>query len=65
MSDATKKNFAIIQNVLNEQAAVIRALQERISHLEGNLAETKADIVNTKQLIGHISGRGMGSTVYK
>ena len=64
MSDATKKNFEIIRNVMNEQSKVIRELQERIARIEGNIVILSADIQNTKQLAAHLSGRGMGSTVH-
>ena len=64
MSDATKKNFAIIKATLDTQAKVIRDQNQRISMIEGNLATLRAEILNTKQLIAHIGGRGMGSTVH-
>jgi len=65
MSDATKKNFQIIQNVLNEQGKAITEMLSRISLLEGNVATLRAEIANTKQMAAHLNGRGMGSTVYK
>jgi len=65
MNDAAKKNFQVIQNVLNEQGKVISELQSRISLLEGNVATLRAEIANTKQMAAHLNGRGMGSTVYK
>ena len=64
MSEATKKNFIIIQGELHTQAKTIRTQNERISLLEGNIARLQAEIMNTKQLIAHIGGRGMGSTVH-
>ena len=64
MLDAAKKNFEIIRNVMNSQAKTILELQNRVSQLEGNLAALAADIGNTKQLMGHLNGRGMGSTVH-
>lgn len=63
MSDAAKKNFQVIQNVLNDQAQTIRELQQQVQFLEGNVARLQADILNTKQLMAHLHGRGMGSTV--
>lgn len=63
MSEATKKNFAIIQNVLNEQAKVIRDQADRLSLLEGTVATLRAEIANTKQMAAHLHGRGMGPTV--
>ena len=63
MDNVTQKNFSIINNVMKDHDKVINQLIERISTLEGNVARLQADIMNTKQLIGHISGRGMGPTV--
>lgn len=59
-----QKNFEIIRNTLNAQAKGILELQQRISSLEGNLAAVRADVSNSKQLMGHLAGRGMGSTVH-
>lgn len=64
MSDATKKNFVVIQNILNEQAKTIRDQAERLTMLEGNVARLTAEIQNTKQMAAHLHGRGMGSTVH-
>lgn len=64
MSDAIKKNFEIVRTVMNDQAKTILDLQDRISLLEGNIANLAADIANTKQLLGHLHGRGTGSTVH-
>jgi len=64
MSDAIKKNFEIVRTVMNDQAKTILELQDRISLLEGTLANLSADITNTKQLMGHLAGRGTGSTVH-
>jgi len=53
-------------NALNENDktmnAKISALIERLTILEANVARLTADVANTKQLIGHTLGRGMGST---
>jgi hypothetical protein len=61
---ATKKNFAIVQNVLNDQAKAIRDQAERLTMLEGTVATLRAEIANTKQMAAHLHGRGMGSTVH-
>jgi len=65
MSDAIKKNFEIVRNVMNDQSKTILELQNRVRLLEGTLSNLAADISNTKQLMGHLSGRGTGSTVHK
>lgn len=64
MNDATKKNFQIIQNIMNDQAKALRDLQQKVTLLEGNVARLQAEIINTKQLAAHLGGRGMGSTVH-
>lgn len=64
MSEKNEKNFRIIQNVLNEQAKVIRDQADRLSLLEGTVATLRAEIANTKQMAAHLHGRGMGSTVH-
>lgn len=64
MSDATEKNFQIIQGVLNEQAKTIRDLNQKVINMEGNIARLQAEIISTKQMNAHLVGRGMGSTVH-
>mgnify|MGYP001553360726 CR=1 FL=1 len=64
MSDASKKNFEIVKNVMNEQAKEIAELKQRLSYLEGTVAALHAEIINTKQMNAHLAGRGMGSTVH-
>ena len=59
-----QKNFEIIRNTLNKQAQAILELQERVSRMEGNLAAARAEMGNAKQMMGHLAGRGMGSTVH-
>lgn len=53
-------------NALNENDKTmnvkISALLERLARLEAEVARLTADQANTKQLIGHTLGRGMGST---
>ena len=39
-----------------------RVLTDRVAKLEGNLALALAELSNTKQLMAHIMGRGMGAT---
>ena len=60
----TQKNFEIIRNTLNAQAKTILELRDRVSTLEGNLATARAEMGNAKQMMGHLAGRGMGSTVH-
>jgi hypothetical protein len=65
MSEATKKNFRVIQDVLNAQAKGLRDMQDRITLLEGTVATLRAEIATANQLSAHLFGRGMGSTVHK
>jgi hypothetical protein len=64
MSEVIEKNFEAIRTVLNAQGKTIRDLQEQVKFLEGNVSRLQAEIINTKQLVAHIGGRGMGSTVH-
>lgn len=38
-------------------------IEMKVRTLEATVAYLKADLANTKQLVGHSLGRGMGSTV--
>lgn len=53
-------------NTLNENDKRIylkvSEMEQRLKILEATVAQVSADIANTKQLIGHTLGRGMGST---
>ena len=53
-------------NALNENDKTLNAkLSEallRLNALEGKYAALHAEVANTKQMIGHTLGRGMGST---
>ena len=53
-------------NALNENDktmyAKISDMEARMRILETAVANLTADVANTKQLIGHTLGRGMGST---
>ena len=59
------KNFAIIQQAINDLAKENRELKERVSMFEGHIARLQAEIENSKQLSAHLIGRGMGSTVHE
>ena len=60
--DYKDKNInAVHENTKMQQARII-ALESKVTRLENNLASLQADVANTKQLIGHVMGRGMGST---
>lgn len=63
MSDIQEKNNRIIQDAINLLAKQNSELNEKVVTLQGEVANLKADLANTKQLTGHILGRGMGSTV--
>lgn len=53
-------------NSLNENDKMLYAriseMDARLKVLEAAVAQLNADVANTKQLIGHTLGRGMGST---
>ena len=64
MSDANKKNFAAIEQAINTLAKENSKFRERVGILENNLAILHAELANQKQLVAHVMGRGMGSTVH-
>jgi hypothetical protein len=55
-------------NALHENSKTIAekvsVLEQRLTVLENTIATVQADLYNTKQLIGFLNGRGMGSTVH-
>lgn len=60
--DYQDKNInAVHENTKMQQARII-TLESKVARLENNLVALQADVANTKQLIGHVMGRGMGST---
>lgn len=60
--DYQDKNIAAVhQNIKMQQERIIQ-LEQKVTRLENNLAVLQGDVANTKQLIGHVLGRGMGST---
>jgi hypothetical protein len=61
---ADQKNIKILHQELVNVIENIRSMQERIVQIEGALANLSADQANTKSLIGHVLGRGRGSTVH-
>lgn len=60
--DYQDKNIVAIHENSKTHQQRIMVLEEKVTRLENNLAVLQADIANTKQLIGHVMGRGMGST---
>ena len=50
----------VAQNQMQQEE--INALRVRLNLMENNLQTLRAELQNTKQLMGHLSGRGMGST---
>lgn len=59
---ANEINIKVLVQAMDTQAKESRELKLKVQTLEGNVAALIADIANTKQLIGHVLGRGMGST---
>ena len=59
---ANEINIKVLVQAMDRQAKESRELVQRVQLLEANNAILTADIANTKQLIGHVLGRGMGST---
>lgn len=60
--DYQDKNIAAVhQNTKMQQERIVE-LEKKVARLENNLAVLQGDVANTKQLIGHVLGRGMGPT---
>ncbi|MBT8449310.1 MAG: hypothetical protein KJO69_06450 [Gammaproteobacteria bacterium] len=62
MDDATRKNNQIVQDAINRLSQEILLLKERAQMSENEILNLKAELANSKQLMGHMLGRGMGST---
>lgn len=63
--DYQDKNITALHENSKSLATRVALLEEKIKFLENTIAMVNADLVNTKQLIGHLNGRGMGSTVHE
>ena len=61
----TQKNFEAIERALNQMHKEVLAMKENQVRLENTVAYLQADLTNAKQLMAHVSGRGMGSTVHE
>lgn len=63
MGDVNKRNFAALEQGMNKLARDNSTLNQRMTVLENNLSILHSELANQKQLVGHVLGRGMGSTV--
>ncbi len=59
-----------LTKIVKGQADIITKMQETINHqqaridlLDGNVHRLMAEIANAKNVMAHVSGRGMGPTV--
>lgn len=62
--DYQDKNIDALHKNSQTLAARVEALDKKIQYLENTILTVSGDLANTKQLIGHLNGRGMGSTVH-
>jgi cystathionine beta-lyase/cystathionine gamma-synthase len=56
-----------IQALLSNETLLMKRVNDlelRMTTQENNAAIIKAELINSKQLVAHLSGRGMGSTVH-
>lgn len=60
--DIHTRNIKGLHSALVATQSDVRDLTNRVSRLEGNLAQALSELANAKQLMAHIMGRGMGST---
>jgi hypothetical protein len=63
--DYQDKNITALHENSKSLATRVALLEEKLKFIENTIAMVNADLVNTKQLIGHLNGRGMGSTVHE
>jgi uncharacterized coiled-coil protein SlyX len=57
------RNIDALHQALKEQKREIAELKEQLARLGNTVAFLQADVSNTKQLVAHVTGRGMGATV--
>jgi peptidoglycan hydrolase CwlO-like protein len=60
--DYQDKNITALHTNSKMQQDKLVSLEEKVRRIEAAVAALQGDIANTKQLIGHVAGRGMGST---
>ena len=63
--DYQDKNITALHENSKSLATRVALLEEKLQFIENTIAMVNSDLVNTKQLIGHLNGRGMGSTVHE
>ena len=52
------------QEIIDRQQEEIEGLKLRMTLVENSTRRNFDEMANTKQLVAHVSGRGMGSTVH-
>ena len=60
----SEKNMNGFAQMLTDQQNEVQTLKERTAKNETELINLRTEILNLKQLVGFVSGRGMGSTVH-
>jgi peptidoglycan hydrolase CwlO-like protein len=58
------KNISALHENSKKLEKRVAELEAKIVFLENTIATVSSDIQNTKQMIGYLNGRGMGSTVH-
>lgn len=62
--DYQDRNINALHENSKTLADTVSILEQRLTALENTIAAVQGDLYNTKQLIGFLNGRGMGSTVH-
>lgn len=62
--DYQDKNISALHENSKKLEKRVAELEAKIVFLENTIATVSSDIQNTKQMIGYLNGRGMGSTVH-
>ena len=60
--DVTERNIKTIAQMVTTVQEENEEFRLRITKLENNLVLLGHELTNTKQLLGHLSGRGTGPT---
>ena len=61
--EKTEKTIRALADMITYQQDAMNQLVTRMNSLESNLTVLYAEVANSKQLTGHLLGKGLGSTV--
>ena len=62
-ANVNKRNIDTVVAELKASRKLIEELRTSLGTANGNIAMLYSELTNTKQLVAHVMGRGMGSSV--